>query len=278
MQVVGEHLAGGQHAAGPTDPGGDEAAGIGVGVRPGRPVELAAVVVEPRHRQADAVGAAERRNADVQPQPEAGVRLGNDWLGRDDEAGPQVDPAAEEVHLRDVGAAPEQRGLAGGREQLVDDQRAALLDVDDQHHRPALRSARHREVDVEEVAEREQPVARRLDPGIGGIEGDAGSEAQHRQLADDERGRRLAVAGDPHRLDHVAGAEARIGERHGVGRGRAGGLGEIAGIAGAAPAALSGDPAATAARAPANKIATATRPAPARASMPQHTPTAEFRA
>ena len=89
--------------------------GIGVAVGARGPVELAAVVVEAGHRQADAVRAAERRDADVQPQAEAGVRVGDHRLGRGDEAGAQVDAAAEEVRLRHVGAAPERRRGAGAR-------------------------------------------------------------------------------------------------------------------------------------------------------------------
>ena len=94
----------------------------------------------------------------------------------------------------------------------------------------ALLAARHREAHVEEVAEREQPVARRLDAAVGGVDGVAGREPQHGQLADDERGLRLAVAGDPHLLDDVARAEVRVGEG-GVVR-RRGGVNRAGGRAG----------------------------------------------
>ena len=88
---------------------------------------------------------------------------------------------------------------------------------------PRAGAARDRQPHVEEVSQREQPVAHRLDARIGGVDRGPLHQAQGRDLGDDDRLVGLVVAAHQHVVDDVAGAESLVGERDGGGGRRLGG-------------------------------------------------------
>ena len=194
-----------QRAAGPPGPHRHEARRIRVVMGAAGAKELAAVAekeVAVRREQAIAAPGARR----AQGQRVRRLRARDLGPRRGDEASADADATPEEVGLRQIEAAPQGRRLAGAEVERVDDDRAALLDGDDQDRAGCARPLLERELHVQEVAEREDAEPGRLDPRIG--------PAHHvphlqPQLAGDELRGGLVVASHHDPLEHVARPERR---------------------------------------------------------------------
>ena len=106
-----EVLADAQHAAGPPHAVGDEAArdrrSLAVA---GDPIELAAVVVEGRRRQAEAVGPADGRDRDADPHAQTGFCVEDDRLVEATNPAPRLMPRPRKL-VSDT-SAPPQNGVA----------------------------------------------------------------------------------------------------------------------------------------------------------------------
>src|SRR5207249_3710726 len=119
-----------------------------------------------------------------------------------DERAAQAEPAADEVGLGHVGAAPAFDLVAAAEPQVIDEHRAALADLDDQDGAAALAAALQAQPRLGEVAERQQAEARALDARVVG--------GDHVAALDQERaahlgGGGLLVAAHVDALDDVAG-------------------------------------------------------------------------
>ena len=214
VQARAEVLADAEHAAGALDARGDEEARVGVVGRAGDPIELAAVVVEAGGRQAEAVGPADRRDrrrAAADPGPRAAP--GTTGVVDATKPPPRLMPRPRKF-VSDTSAPPQNAvaALVLGNSSLMTMVPRSSTSTD-QDDAAAAGAARDRQPHVQEVAEREQPVARRLDARVGGVDRGPLRQAEGRQLGEDDRLLGLVVAADEHLVDHVARAEALVGER-----------------------------------------------------------------
>src|SRR5205823_5951742 len=82
---------------------------------------------------------------------------------RPDERARYADPRAEHVLVAEVDAQPDWGRLAVAEPDAVQDERAALDDLDREHDLAALRSLVEAELDVGEIAEPEHTKARHLE-------------------------------------------------------------------------------------------------------------------